>query len=55
MSVKIGCAVWSLMEPNYKAPYENAIRKVTKAGFEGIELMVNDAQEMEDYWTNSKV
>ena len=55
MSVKIGCAVWTLMEPNYKAPYENAIRKVAKAGFEGIELMVNDAQEMEDYWTDSKV
>lgn len=55
MSVKIGCAVWTLMEPNYKAPYEDAIRKVAKAGFEGIELMVNDAQEMEDYWTDSKV
>jgi len=55
MSVKIGCAVWTLMEPNYKAPYEDAIRKVAKAGFEGIELMVNDAQEIGDYWTDSKV
>lgn len=30
MSVKIDDAVWTLMEPNYKAPYENAIRKLQK-------------------------
>ncbi len=55
MAIKIGCAVWTLMEPNYMAPYEDAIRKVAAIGFDGIELMVNDIQELDDYWTEQQI
>lgn len=30
MSVKIGCAVWTLMEPNYKAPMKMQFVKLQK-------------------------
>ena len=51
MAVKLGCAVWTLMEPEYHAPYETAIRKAAAAGFDGLELMVDDERELEIVWT----
>lgn len=54
MAIKIGCTVWTFMQPGYHAPYEQAIRKVADAGFDGIELMVNDEKELEEYWTDEK-
>lgn len=55
MAIKLGCTVWTLMLPDYKAPYEEAIVKVAEAGFDGIELMVNDEKELEEYWTDQKI
>lgn len=55
MAIKLGCTVWTLMSPDYKAPYEEAITKVADAGFQGIELMVNDEQELDEYWTEEKI
>lgn len=54
MAVKYGCTVWTMMEPDYHAPYEDAIRRVAGAGFDGIELMVNDREELDTYWTPEK-
>ena len=48
MAVKYGCTVWTLMEPDYHAPYDEAVRKVAEAGFDGIELMVDDERELEE-------
>ena len=55
MAVKYGCTVWTMMEPDYHAPYDKAIRKVAEAGFDGIELMVDDEKELEEYWTGEKI
>lgn len=55
MALKLGCAVWTLMEPDYHAPYEPAIQKVADAGFEGIELMVDDAEELQTYWKKEQI
>ena len=55
MVLKLGCAVWTLMEPDYHAPYEPAIQKVADAGFEGIELMVDDAEELQTYWKKEQI
>ncbi|MEE0200176.1 sugar phosphate isomerase/epimerase [Faecalicatena contorta] len=54
MAIKIGCTVWTFMQPGYHAPYEEAIRKAADVGFEGIELMVDDEKELEAYWTEAK-
>ncbi len=54
MAIKIGCTVWTLMEPDYQAPYEDAIIRVAEAGFDGIELMVNDEAELRHYWTDER-
>ena len=55
MAVKYGCTVWTLMEPDYHAPYDEAVKKVAEAGFDGIELMVDDERELEAYWTDDTV
>lgn len=55
MALKLGCTVWTLMEPDYHAPYETAIRKVADAGFEGIELMVDDERELGTYWNEEQI
>lgn len=55
MAVKYGCTVWTLMEPDYHAPYDEAVRKVAEAGFDGIELMVDDERELEEYWTDETI
>lgn len=39
------------MEPDYHAPYDEAVKKVADVGFEGIELMVDDEKELDEYWT----
>ena len=33
MAIKIGCTVWTFMQPGYHAPYEEAIRKAADVGF----------------------
>lgn len=54
MGIKFGCTVWTLMEPEYHAPYETAIKKAAEAGFDGIELMISGKKELEEYWTDEK-
>lgn len=55
MGIRFGCTVWTLMEPDYHAPYAEAIKKVAAAGFDGVELMVDDEKELEEYWTDETV
>lgn len=55
MGIKFGCTVWTYMEPDYHAPYTEAIEKIAAAGFDGIELMVDDEKELDSYWTKDTV
>lgn len=54
MSIKIGCAAWTWTEPAHNPPYEDAIRSVGELGFDGIELILRDFEDVKGYWTNEK-
>ena len=53
--MKIGCAVWNLTKSHYKAPYDEQIDVIGKLGFDGIELIVFDDNDLDNYWTGSKI
>ena len=55
MTIKIGCAVWTFTEPAHNPPYEEAIQTVGELGFDGTELILRDFEDVEGYWTKSKI
>ncbi|MGI9863004.1 sugar phosphate isomerase/epimerase family protein [Moorella naiadis] len=50
MSIKIGCTAWSLT-PTYNPPFDDAIDTIAELGFQGVELIVTNRQEMDEYYT----
>lgn len=57
MSIRVGCAAWLFTEPAHNPPYEDAINKIGKLGFDGVELILRDFDDIgpDGYWTNSKI
>lgn len=53
--MKIGCAVWTFTAPNYNPPYEQAIETIGELGFDAVELILWDPEDLEAYWTEKKV
>lgn len=54
MAMKIGCAAWTWTEPAHNPPYEDAIRSIGELGFDGVELILRDFEDIENYWTKEK-
>ncbi len=54
MGIKIGCAAWTWTEPAHNPPYEEAIKSIGELGFDGIELILRDFEDVENYWTKDK-
>ena len=52
--MKIGCAVGCFTYPHYDPPYENAIRKIGELGFDGLELIVAEKEDLRQYYTPSR-
>lgn len=55
MTIKVGCAAWMFTLPAHNPPYEDAIRTIGELGFDGIELILRDPPDLENYWTPHKV
>ena len=53
--MKLGCAVGCFTYPHYNAPYENAIKKIGDMGFQGVELIVAQNEDLDDYYTAEKI
>lgn len=53
--MKLGCAIGCFSYPHYDPPYENAIRKIGELGFDGLELIVANKEDMDQYYTADKV
>ena len=53
--MKIGCAVGCFTYPHYDPPYENAIRKIGELGFDGLELIVAEKEDLCQYYTPSRI
>ncbi|HHV61450.1 MAG TPA: sugar phosphate isomerase/epimerase [Firmicutes bacterium] len=53
--MKVGCTAWSFTEKGYGAPYEDAIKIVGQMGFKGVELIVWSEEDMNNYYTSSKI
>ncbi len=54
MAMKVGCASWTWTEPAHNPPYEDAIKSIGELGFDGIELILRDFEDVEGYWTKAK-
>ncbi|CCQ92644.1 AP endonuclease, family 2 [[Clostridium] ultunense Esp] len=52
--MKIGCAVGCFTFPHYNPPYEEAIIKIGKLGFEGLELIAYLPGDLETYYTKER-
>lgn len=53
--MKIGCAVGCFTYPHYNAPYEEAIKKIGELGFEGLELITAEKDDLYNYYTDNKI
>ena len=53
--MRVGCTAWAFTYPGYGAPYEDAIRAVGELGFKGVELIVFSQEDMDHYYTPSKI
>lgn len=53
--MKLGCAVGCFSYPHYNAPYEEPIKTIGELGFEGLELIAAEIQDLDDYYTDSKI
>jgi len=50
--LKLGCTVWPL---RWKPPYEDAVRRISRLGFNGVELIAWDRKALDEYYTRKKV
>lgn len=55
MNMKIGCAAWCFTAPHYQAPYEPAIQTIGNMGFDAIELIAHNHNDVEVYYTKEKI
>jgi len=50
--LKLGCTVWPV---RWAPPYENAVKRIAKLGFRGIELIAWDKDVLDEYYTQKKI
>lgn len=50
--MKFGCCVWTIC---WKAPYEDAIKRIARLGFKGVELIAWDRKTLDEYYTPRKI
>ena len=50
--MKLGCTVWPVC---WNPPYEDAIRRISKLGFKGIELIAWSRKVLDEYYTRNKI
>jgi len=50
--LKLGCTVWPVC---WNPPYEDAIRRISKLGFKGIELIAWSRKVLDEYYTQNKI
>ena len=53
--MKVGCAAWVFTKPRYGAPYESAINTIGELGFNGLELIVHSKEDLDQYYSPSKI
>lgn len=53
--MKVGCAVGCFTFPHYDPPYENAVQKIGELGFDGLEMIVAEKEDLFDYYTPDRV
>jgi sugar phosphate isomerase/epimerase len=53
--MKVGCAAWVFTAPRYNPPYEAAIEAIGEIGFESLELILCQKEDLEEYWTSSRI
>ena len=53
--MKIACCSWMFTLPYHNPPYEDAIRIAGELGFDGIELILRDPPDIENYWTEDRI
>lgn len=53
--MKLGCAVGCFTYPHYDAPYEAAVHKIGSLGFDCLELIAAQTQDLYDYYTDSRI
>lgn len=53
--MKLGCCAWTFTAPRYNPPYEWAIDKVGEIGFDTIELILYQKQDLTEYWTDDRI
>ncbi len=53
--MKLGCAVGCFTYPHYNAPYENAIKKIGDLGFQGLELIAAEIEDLDGYYTEDRM
>lgn len=54
MAIQVGCAAWVWTEPAHNPPYEEAVRITGELGFDGMELILRDFEDVKGYWTPAK-
>jgi len=50
--LKIGCTVWPV---RWSPPYDEAIKRIARLGFKGIELIAWDKKALDNYYTRTKI
>lgn len=53
--MKLGCAVGCFTYPHYNAPYDNAVKRIGGMGFQGVELIAAQKEDLEHYYTAEKI
>ena len=50
--MKFGCTVWPV---RWAPPYENAVKRIAKLGFRGIELIAWNGKVLDEYYTKKRI
>lgn len=53
--MKLGCACWLFTQGRFLPPYEPAVDAIGELGFQGIEFILRNADDLQDYWTGARV
>lgn len=53
--MKLGCACWTFTKGRFLPPYEPAVEIIGELGFEGVEFILRNVDDLDEYWTASRV
>lgn len=55
MAIKVGCATWLFTEPAHNPPYEDAVKTIGDLGFDGVEFILRDYEDINGYWNKKRM